>query len=786
MAINNPQLYNAAVAGACAGAKVSRWISNPSAASYQNDRDAAVAFAAAVDAAIPLDPTLNENDAQLMFGITSAILQNKAIVSTLNSSTVALAIAGLYNEIAPVLAPYGWPGSPSYYVENFGAKGDFVTDDTAAINRAIAAAIAVPGNVYLMSRHRVTAALTPLSNNNIGLIGRGEFNGGTILSIDPPGALPSRVITILGAQYCSIQNIWCVANRAQKTEFFIGLSGAYRPYVSNVQISGYGNGFDIDSCVGAHLLDCQVNDTFGSYCYYAHGTNPFFCHDTYFERCGGGTSYLMNVTSAPGAWATGTIYAAGATVLANGGIWQCSVGGTSAGAGTGPGSAGLPSTNPAMVHTTAVVDNTCQWLFAMGQFNGFVHGSFAHTVTLMKCGMLQGDIGLLVVDDVPAGGSVPTFTHSWQFSSDHPYSRGVKLGGLASWHDQVLATSIQAGDGIEVTTAAGNVEINSGQIFGCARKGLTYAGTGGLILQNLDIGPCSSVTANTFDGIEIANNSQNFKIRNCTSGDVPGFATSARYGVSIGTGCDNYVVEGNKLVGNDTGPILDNTGGSTSRIVRHNIPEAAFYDAQNGVSKQSLAAGTQTLTVPADCHTVIISPTGAVVIDQIIHQSVPAGTNSGVRLKIIKEQSAATGTVAFRDNNTSLNSVWTPNSVDWVLSRFNDAVELFQGLTTQLASVRWHIIGRATPIATVSIVVPAVAAGQVGYVDTNISATALGGITTADAVLVNPTSDLVAAGAGGGFLNARISATNTLRAAFVGPLAGGAANFLVTKVSYVG
>ncbi len=85
--------------------------------------------------------------------------------------------------------------------------------------------------------------------------------------------------------------------------------------------------------------------------------------------------------------------------------------------------------------------------------------------------------------------------------------------------------------------------------------------------------------------------------------------------------------------------------------------------------------------------------------------------------------------------------------------------------------------------ATVSVIVPAVAADAVGYVNTTLVGTALEDLfAVGDPVSVNPQTDLVAAGAGGGFINARISAANTLRCAFNGALAGGAANFTVAKV----
>lgn len=78
--------------------------------------------------------------------------------------------------------------------------------------------------------------------------------------------------------------------------------------------------------------------------------------------------------------------------------------------------------------------------------------------------------------------------------------------------------------------------------------------------------------------------------------------------------------------------------------------------------------------------------------------------------------------------------------------------------------------------ATISVVVPAVADGQVGYVDTALTGE-LAALTTGDPIIGNPTADLVAAGAGGGYVNCRVSAPGTVRCAFIGALAGGAVNF---------
>lgn len=81
----------------------------------------------------------------------------------------------------------------------------------------------------------------------------------------------------------------------------------------------------------------------------------------------------------------------------------------------------------------------------------------------------------------------------------------------------------------------------------------------------------------------------------------------------------------------------------------------------------------------------------------------------------------------------------------------------------------------------VSVVVPAVLVGQVGYVDTNFVAQ-LAATPTNAPVSGNPTDDLVAAGAGGGFINCRMSANGVVRCAFVGPLAGGAVDFVFSAL----
>lgn len=90
----------------------------------------------------------------------------------------------------------------------------------------------------------------------------------------------------------------------------------------------------------------------------------------------------------------------------------------------------------------------------------------------------------------------------------------------------------------------------------------------------------------------------------------------------------------------------------------------------------------------------------------------------------------------------------------------------------------------AQPRATISIVVPVLLAGELGYATGSLVGTILEGIQPNTPICVTATADLSAAGAGrGGVLSAaRISAANTVKVPFTGALAGGASNFIITQL----
>lgn len=123
---NNNLIYNAALAGATGGATDERWITSSVSDDYVVQRNAAVAFAEAVDAAVANDPDMNEGKARLMTSICTAVLNKKAFQSADVTSAIAVAIAALYNEVSPVLEAEAGGGAPlslTLWVDEGAAEG---------------------------------------------------------------------------------------------------------------------------------------------------------------------------------------------------------------------------------------------------------------------------------------------------------------------------------------------------------------------------------------------------------------------------------------------------------------------------------------------------------------------------------------------------------------------------------------------------------------------------------------------------------------------------------------
>lgn len=106
----------------------------------------------------------------------------------------------------------------------------------------------------------------------------------------------------------------------------------------------------------------------------------------------------------------------------------------------------------------------------------------------------------------------------------------------------------------------------------------------------------------------------------------------------------------------------------------------------------------------------------------------------------------------------------------------NPTAETLAGIV-RVKNVRGFIV----PV-TLPVVVPAVIAGAVGYVAVAMAGTRLADVAVQECVVACPQAQLVAAGLGGAYVNARVNAVGSIELAFLGPLAGGAVNFTFDRV----
>jgi len=121
---NNNSLFNAAIAG-IGGAVDQRWITGQVSSDYARYQLSIIAFATAVDAAIP-PGSPSTSDAELLQSICVGILGNRDLVSVIvaDYNAIAASIAALYSELQPSLLPVGGGGGAVSSV--FGRTGAVV------------------------------------------------------------------------------------------------------------------------------------------------------------------------------------------------------------------------------------------------------------------------------------------------------------------------------------------------------------------------------------------------------------------------------------------------------------------------------------------------------------------------------------------------------------------------------------------------------------------------------------------------------------------------------------
>lgn len=151
---------------------------------------------------------------------------------------------------------------PMVNVRNFGAKGDGVTDDTAAINAAIASVVASGGRVYVPAGTYKTSATITLGGSGIALVGAGI--GATTLK-QSVAATPLLTLTS-GSNRLTVSDMTLDSSVARTS----GGHGIISPGVvssctlENLQVLNQYNGFQLGATDSSILRHCFTQQNYNS------------------------------------------------------------------------------------------------------------------------------------------------------------------------------------------------------------------------------------------------------------------------------------------------------------------------------------------------------------------------------------------------------------------------------------------------------------------------------------------------------------------------------------------
>lgn len=454
-------------------------------------------------------------------------------------------------------------------VKSFNAKGDGVTDDTAAIlatynalvSRNLGGTLYFPAGVYLFS------SFPSINVPGVTIQGEGRSAGspGTIFK---PTNVTGDDIT-LNEQYTWIKNI-AIFPTVRKT------SGYSVVYTANCFQSGFSqlllqNGYNCISLQGGseiHGEELYVRSMLGTDGINMNSSSGLF-----------GATFNKVITDNPypfaigpvKTWAITTAFTQGDVTSVNGRIYQCAVSGTSAGAGPGP--SGLPAGLTAQdAFTNNIIDGTAQWRFVTNSIRWCVIDSRIFSIRFNNVIFINGSNGITIDDAANIGVSTrPTWMFFNNVEVDHPFNDGIILNkgcdfyAINSW----IGSSLN-GSGVTVaSTYKGSVNISSTRVAANFAHGLSVAGGKGNILTNNYVQNNSTGGVGTFHGINIGPNVTDFVITGNQCGTDPnlGAGNNQGWGIIVNAGAsDRYIITGNLVSGNVTGGVVDGGAGVNKTI----------------------------------------------------------------------------------------------------------------------------------------------------------------------------------------------------------------------------
>lgn len=444
-------------------------------------------------------------------------------------------------------------------VKSYGAKGDGVTDDTAAINSAIAAAaignciVRIPSGNYIIS-----AGLSAITANGVTIQGDGcGINATRITTSQTTGDVFSFNTSV---QRSGVKDLYITYSSLPTAGNAISISGsAYRCFVDNVAIVKAYNGIYVLSSTETRLENIELRYLLGSYGVYYTGANGAGSYGCTITKLLADNPYPQTYGTAKITWATSTGFSLNDILSVNGYTYQCSNAGTSSNAGSGP--TGIPGTTATNAFTTEITDGTVKWKFVNQNLVWIKFDNYAYSLRLNDVYLIDGYNGVNMTDSTNSGASYPMWIYGVQVEIDHSFANQwiCNYGEGSYLTNSWIGSSLYSNGIVFNTNFRGEASVTNTRIAYCAQDGILVNGGQDYEIVGNVIGDNSQLTNNTYSGVYVAGNINKITITGNKIGNIVGVSGNPQqYGVLIANGTGDYInVVGNVLDGNTTGALYN-------------------------------------------------------------------------------------------------------------------------------------------------------------------------------------------------------------------------------------
>lgn len=462
----------------------------------------------------------------------------------------------------------------SFNVKAYGAVGDGVTDDTAAILACYNALVAFGrgGTIFFPAGQYKFSSFPTISVPSVIIKGEGRSASGNQGTIFRPSNTTGNDI-VINEQYVWLEDLAIIPTVRKTQDFAIVFQNtSFQCGINRLLIQNGFHGIIVTGGSEIHVQEIHMRSMLGSQGIVAFSTTGTFGMN--ISSFVADNPYPLPYGTVK-TWAITTAFNANDIIINNGNIYQCSTGGTSAGAGTGP--SGLPSGATAQdVFTNTITDNTVQWKFVANSLTWIILDSMTFSVRLNNVILINALRGLYINDTTNTG---ITTRPSWIFCNnlecDHNlldnilFDRGSDVYMSNCWS----GSSLNGSGMIVNSNFKGGVQVGTSRFAGNWQHGiLIQSGPKACKIINNLVQNNSAAGAGTFHGIAIGAATTDFVIAGNQCGTDPniGAGNNQGYGVLVNVGAsDRYIIEQNLVSGNATGGVLDGGAGVNKSVARN-------------------------------------------------------------------------------------------------------------------------------------------------------------------------------------------------------------------------